>query len=298
MKYIFKITEKIQLKTFLSIFIQSNSIGQFIIGGYNYDKFINNNIKIIKFNSNELDYNIIENNNKILNRAGCGYSLINNNVYIFSGEYLNDSDTYDLTDEFYKLDLNDFTWNLIPYVVVEEVNKNSKKTITKKSKITENIPNKPPPRLGCVFISLSDDNILLFGGFNNKTNIYYNDTWIYTISTNTWKYIEPNNNTPSNCAFSTYCKINDSIILFGGRSKTDFLNDCYIFNINNNNWEKINTSGSIPCGRCLCNYYLINESLILFGGLNEKGSLPCDIYSLNLNTYLWSVLFIYLELSM
>lgn len=154
---------------------------------------------------------------------------------------------------------------------------------------------------------LSDDKILLFGGYQSyfiggkyPTMNYtlFDDTWIYDLSENSWINISPLVHPPKLLYFST-CKISENkVILFGGMTDPSgtkkLINETWLFDLDQVNWTKLELAVK-PQGRIyhsMCNFG--EGKVILYGGLNTFGEFGLeddyfdDTWLFELNKMKWT----------
>ena len=166
--------------------------------------------------------------------------------------------------------------------------------------------NNPTPRFKHSMVyDPTHDQVILFGGiyadYDLNKYVYYNDTWFYTFSNNSWTNV--NTITRPSARYSSsmiYDSTHDQIILFGGNERyqsilfgpdTDINDDTWIFNFNDNSWVNMNpsTKPSARDGHSMI-YDNKNNLTILFGGwdknLYDKSDTWVYNYSCNLWTYM------------
>jgi N-acetylneuraminic acid mutarotase len=141
---------------------------------------------------------------------------------------------------------------------------------------TELMVNDPSPtgqpevRSSHSMVYVDDNKILMFGGSNWVSDIvYFDDTWIYDVSGNSWTEITgATNPLDRSSAGMTYDDVNDKVVLFGGFSDTasDEMNDTWEFDVATETWTEITTS-TTPSKRTSCSLaYTGNGRVIMFGG--------------------------------
>ncbi|KAL9651198.1 hypothetical protein ABK040_008269 [Willaertia magna] len=177
-------------------------------------------------------------------------------IFLFGGI----TDTGDLQNDTYTLDVEEFKWSLC-YCGVE---------------------SKPSPRFGHSATLLEPSYMIVFGG-KGGDNLYFNDLYLFNTESLEWSQVEIEN-APMPRAYHTMTQCKDNLILFGGLNEKGSLNDLHILNIERSTWLEINIFGDIPTGRFnhFCGYCEEKNSLIYFAGSDGKESL-FDIYSLEIN---------------
>jgi hypothetical protein len=100
-------------------------------------------------------------------------------------------------------------------------------------------PNlRPDSRRGHMVTTIyGTDKVLLFGGYNGA---YYNDTWVYDVSDDTWTDMVPIGDRPSPRHSGALAPIfgTDSVILFGGSTLSGLSNETWIYSFNSNVWAR------------------------------------------------------------
>ncbi|MCK5560701.1 MAG: hypothetical protein KAJ51_08920, partial [Thermoplasmata archaeon] len=126
--------------------------------------------------------------------------------------------------------------------------------------------NYPPPRERHGLASIyGDDKVLLYGGFNSETRVYFNDTWIYDLSNNTWT-----KKAPKNCPGYEFNPVistiygTDKILLYGGGSG---YRGTWVYDLSRDNWTRLypNTNPGDRGRPALAPVYG-TDKVVLFGG--------------------------------
>jgi hypothetical protein len=131
--------------------------------------------------------------------------------------------------------------------------------------------------------------VVLFGGYG-AGDIYYNDTWTYSYSSNKWGDQKPLSAPLARGDHAMVCD-NESgvIVLFGGEnSSNNYFNDTLVYNLTSNIWLKMNPPVT-PLGRCghAMTYDSANDRILLFGG-KEKNKAFGDTWTYDLRTDAWT----------
>jgi N-acetylneuraminic acid mutarotase len=116
---------------------------------------------------------------------------------------------------------------------------------------------------------IGDDKALLFGGKDD--DLWYNDTWVYDFSENTWTDLDP----PTKPAARTYLDMaylgGDQVLKFGGYNGED--DTTWVFDLSENNWTNKNPSTS-PTGRYGHAMSYIGEDKVLMHSGYTYATLP------------------------
>lgn len=94
----------------------------------------------------------------------------------------------------------------------------AKRTWTK----TEAEGETPPPRCDGALAHLAKGKVLLFGGWQDRQDRIFDDTWEYDAQTQIWQLIEIRGPKPARRHIHAMSRAgNGTVVLFGGSSKTD-----------------------------------------------------------------------------
>jgi N-acetylneuraminic acid mutarotase len=159
---------------------------------------------------------------------------------------------------------------------------------------TELMANDPSPtgqpdvRSSHTMSYIGDNKLLVFGGSQWVSDlIYFDDTWIYDVSSNTWTEITgatpPLDRQGHGMA---YDDVNDKVVVFGGFSDTasDEMDDTWEFDVATETWTETDTSTSPQKRSSLRMVYTGNSRIIMFGG--DEGFNPSTYYE---NTWEYGV---------
>lgn len=155
--------------------------------------------------------------------------------------------------------------------------------------MTLNQTAKPSPRSGhAMAYDSKSDRTILFGGYTSDFN---NETWTYSLSSNTWLQMYPGTKPPARWfSAMVYDSESDRTILFGGSTMEHYFNDTWAYDLNTNNWTMMKPSYA-PSPRLLhaMVYDSKNDNIILFGGgVGNFSHNDTWIYTYNNNTWLKS----------
>jgi len=124
----------------------------------------------------------------------------------------------------------------------------------------------PPARQGSTLVyDAAHQQVLMFGGVENASNGYLNDTWVWN-GTN-WLQLAPQNSpSPRDSYQIAYDKVRQQAVLFGGYNNVHFLGDTWIWD--GTNWYAMTPSYSPPAREL--SSLVFDEAhgeAVLFGGL-------------------------------
>ncbi|MHA2275911.1 MAG: Kelch repeat-containing protein [Candidatus Kariarchaeaceae archaeon] len=140
-------------------------------------------------------------------------------------------------------------------------------------------------------LNIRKHSIVLFGG-NNGTS-YFDDTWIFNLTTQAWIQMYPSTPPSPRTAHSmVYNSKSDKVILFGGNNVTNRFNETWVYDLQSNSWIEMNPT-SAPIARDFPSmvYDSNYNKTILFGG--NAGSTPylSDTWIYDLSTNSWIQMF-------
>ena len=144
--------------------------------------------------------------------------------------------------------------------------------ITLKNNWTQRLPStKPSARYGhSMAYDSIHDRVILFGGDDD----YYDDTWVYNYTDNSWTNRTTSLNKPSARYYHSmvYDSTHDRVILFGGwdGSRDD---ETWVYNYSDNSWTNMTTHSAKPSARYTQSmvYDSTNDVVVLFGGMDSVG---------------------------
>ncbi|KAK0412260.1 hypothetical protein QR680_006118 [Steinernema hermaphroditum] len=137
----------------------------------------------------------------------------------------------------------------------------------------------PPARDGHSAVVV-DDNMYIFGGFEEEFQRFSNETYCYNFTTAQWSEIVTKGTPPIFRDFHTAAVINNNMYVFGGRgdymgqfhSNRDFYCDkLKVLNLATSEWSEPNVSGDVPTGRRSHSAWTYNDKMYIFGGFYSVG---------------------------
>ncbi|MEM3493455.1 MAG: kelch repeat-containing protein [Thermoplasmata archaeon] len=138
-------------------------------------------------------------------------------------------------------------------------------------------------RMGFTFDTTTGLGVL-FGGYDGSTRL--SDTWIYSVSSNSWSNANPS--APPSGRSGISIAGNGKLYLFSGYpGYSPYLNDLWSYEVSTNRWIPV-----VPLGRSGPGLVsLENGELLLFGGNGYHGSgYLSDTWKYNVSTNRWSKL--------
>ncbi len=147
--------------------------------------------------------------------------------------------------------------------------------------------NAPSIRRGHVISGIYNmDKVILFGGYHS--NVYYNETWEYDLSNNTWTNLQPTGEvpTPRHSHIMTWIYGEDKVLLFGGYTKTGMDNNTYVYDHSENKWTKKSSGPEAREYHAAASIY-DDDRVIVFGGYNGTGYLN-DTWVYDLSKDAWT----------
>ena len=147
--------------------------------------------------------------------------------------------------------------------------------------------NSPTNRFGHAMASIyGTDKIIIFGGYDRQN--YFDETWIYDLSDNTW-YQKLTVNKPVARYATIMAQIygDDKVVLFGGYRFSEIAcNDTWVYDLSENSWTQKSppNSPSLRIGSGMENIYGTDQ-VLLFGGQGWTDLNDTWIYDLSDDTW-------------
>lgn len=133
---------------------------------------------------------------------------------------------------------------------------------------------KPSPRHYHKIAKISDDKLILYGGYDTAT--VKKDTWIYELSSNQWTELSPLVNPLQRYMHSLVSIGDNKVMLFGGKKGVSIMNETWVFDLDDITWTKdLNTTNPpglyqhMMCETCLDGL----QCVILFGGATSSNDM-------------------------
>ncbi len=121
-------------------------------------------------------------------------------------------------------------------------------------------------------VVLSDDSILLMGGYTFTDGTSFNDTWISEDFGATWTEVNSNANWSARSEHTSVALPDDSIVLMGGiDSNNNFLNDTWRSEDKGITWTELNSSSGWSGRFYHSSVALPDSSIVLMGGKDSNG---------------------------
>lgn len=147
-------------------------------------------------------------------------------------------------------------------------------------------------RYGMAMTRIGGDQVLMFGGRYGQYG-YTNQTWLYDLSTNTWKKLNPQDNgsIPKGRVFGYMAPVgDDQALFFGGHDRSTYFGETWLFDLSENMWTKLNPTIEGD-GWTTKAYYGIaplgNGKVIMFGG-NKSGTRYGETWVFDLGKNKWT----------
>jgi N-acetylneuraminic acid mutarotase len=132
--------------------------------------------------------------------------------------------------------------------------------------------------------------VLLFGGYRGSdTATYFNDTWLFNTTSNTWGRLTFTASSPSARRAHAMVATPSGVLLFGGGASNSMnLNDTWFFDFSTCSWTQLLTSPT-PLARRAHAMAATPSGVLLFGGNGNSGLLN-DTWLFDNATQSWSML--------
>lgn len=166
---------------------------------------------------------------------------------------------------------DDFSEGILENLTISEENE-LLLDITLKNNWTPRFPStKPSVRYGHSMVyDSTHDRVILFGGDDD----YYDDTWVYNYTDNSWTNRTTSLNKPSARYYFSmvYDSAHDRVILFGGWDG-DRDDETWVYNYSDNTWTNMTMLSAKPSARYTQSmvYDSTNDVVVLFGGMDSVG---------------------------
>lgn len=145
-----------------------------------------------------------------------------------------------------------------------------------------------------------NNQIYIFGGYEELTERFSNDINVLDLKTFVWKYVSVRGTPPSWRDFHSAVAFDNKMYVFGGRSDRSgynhsqqeiYCNVIMYFNTTDNTWVKPETSGKAPVGRRSHSSFVYNNNIYIFGGYNgiERKHFN-DLHKFDPKTQNWSLI--------
>ena len=137
----------------------------------------------------------------------------------------------------------------------------------------------------------ANKRLILFGGSQWDEGIFYDDTWTYNYSSNTWAMINLENRPPSRFNPGiAYIPDRQAVLIFGGyRTPDRHLGDTWLFDVKTDTWRELTPQSSpTPRGNMGMAYDAKSRRVILFGGSSDSEHPTSDtwVYDFESNTWM------------
>ncbi|CAL1413296.1 unnamed protein product [Linum trigynum] len=196
-------------------------------------------------------------------------TVIGNKMVVVGGE-----SGSGLLDDVQVLKFDQFTWTTIP----------SKLYLSPSS-----LPLKIPACKGHCLVSWGE-KVLLIGGKTDPPSERIS-VWAFDTERECWSVMEPRGDIPIARSGHTVVRSGSTLILFGGEdAKKRKLNDLHMFDLKSLLWVPFCSTGARPSARsnhvaALCD----RKTLLIFGGASKSRTLN-DLYSLDFESMVWSMI--------
>jgi N-acetylneuraminic acid mutarotase len=136
--------------------------------------------------------------------------------------------------------------------------------------------NQPGARDGHTACIL-DDNLYIFGGFEEVIDQFSCDVHCLNLKTMHWSYVQTFGETPSYRDFHSATIINNRMYIFGGRGdifgpyhsqEEIYCPKIVYLDLKTHYWHHPTTTGKVPLGRRSHSAFVFNSMIYVFGGYN------------------------------
>jgi len=164
-------------------------------------------------------------------------------------------------------------------------------TFNPEMKTVQSIPHKGTPflprsALSCI---VWKDELVVFGGWDGRSKIFYDDIFKFSFKDQTWREIPKSPNCPCGRVNHTAVVYKDSMYVFAGGNAGDFINDFWQFDLTTETWKDL----SEECGeyrpppRTRHGAFVHEDKMYIFGGWNSIDFFR-DLWQYNFNSKKWT----------
>ena len=150
----------------------------------------------------------------------------------------------------------------------------------------------PTERYGAAMVyDESNKRLILFGGSNWDEDVFYDDTWAYNYSSNTWVELNPAVRPPPRFNPGVaYIADQQAILVFGGYKPPEHhLSDTWLFDVKTDTWRELTPSNSpTPRSSVGMAYDAKNRRVILFGGSSNAEYPHSDTWAYDFESNSWT----------
>ncbi|MDC1067693.1 IPTL-CTERM sorting domain-containing protein [Candidatus Kapabacteria bacterium] len=149
-----------------------------------------------------------------------------------------------------------------------------------------NTPSQPSTRSYAMISGTSDNDVLLFGGFDGAVD---GETWIFDNSSRSWTQLNPPSQ-PSARQIAMMAQISENEVLLFGGYDTGFLNDTWIFDNSSGSWTEL-VPPNPPGPRTDSKMARISDNkVLLFGGYDENDDFIGETWIFDNSSRSWTEL--------
>uniref|UniRef100_A0A8R1HQR6 Kelch domain-containing protein 3 n=1 Tax=Caenorhabditis japonica TaxID=281687 RepID=A0A8R1HQR6_CAEJA len=165
----------------------------------------------------------------------------------------------------------------------------------------------PPSRDGHTAV-VWNNQMYIFGGFEEDTQRFSQETYVFNFATNTWRELATKNSPPMWRDFHTASVIDGVMYIFGGRSDhagqvgdehlfhttQDLYDDTLMaLDLSTGEWTKLEVQGSRPGGRRSHSTWVYAGKMYMFGGyLGTKNVHYNELFCYNPKSTTWTVILV------
>jgi N-acetylneuraminic acid mutarotase len=220
----------------------------------------------------DMDWERITNNNDMVDRKrfGMAYDSKDDRVVVFGGYRPSSSSgrEHESLGDMWVIDMVGKTW----------------------SRITPGAS--PGKRCGISMVyHTGSDKFIIFGGNNEWSTRYYNDTWVYDPQLNLWTNMSPPTGPSKRSDYGmVFIESTAEILLYGGQDENkQNMSDVWFYNLTQNSWrQQVTTYVPTPRYSPALDYDLLNDHVVMFGGAG--GGLLDDTLIYDITAADWSLL--------
>ncbi|KAF1988669.1 galactose oxidase [Aulographum hederae CBS 113979] len=160
-----------------------------------------------------------------------------------------------------------------------------------KPKIVTTVGARPACLVNASATYVGNDQIYVFGGFDQYTDEVYNHVLRLNLNSRQWSLVDNYGDIPGvRMGHTANLWKGDKLLVYGGENEhRAYLSDVIIFDLKTAHWTQPDLNGPSPRGRARHSAVIHDDKLYIVGGMTGHDSYVLDdICYLDLNTWTWS----------
>jgi PKD repeat protein len=121
-------------------------------------------------------------------------------------------------------------------------------------------------RYGLRAVTMTDGSVIITGGVNDGTTVYFNDTWRSTNNGTSWTQVNTSGGWSARYFHGSVALSDGSIVVMGGGGPGGFTNDVWRSTNNGTSWTQVNASAGWTARDAFGAVSLSDNSIVIMGG--------------------------------